>query len=158
MNRKEVASICVLFIYRISSCGYIPKEKQFYLLQVRFSYNTFIETRKERTVLLKSQEHLAQPFRGVDRRIWGSHSGGYEQFSLIRHNASIHGGDMFLRNVSWLSTDYTALYPRRWNSEMRGLLFLEYFCRKSRFPFFKITDAFHIPKDGSTGFISLTLI
>jgi hypothetical protein len=24
------------------------------------------------------------------------------------------GGDMFLRNVSWLSTDYTALYPRWW--------------------------------------------
>jgi hypothetical protein len=23
------------------------------------------------------------------------------------------GGDMFLRNVGWLSTDYTALYPRR---------------------------------------------
>jgi hypothetical protein len=26
------------------------------------------------------------------------------------------GGDMFLRNVSWLSTDYTALYLRRWYS------------------------------------------
>jgi hypothetical protein len=26
------------------------------------------------------------------------------------------GGDMFLRNVSWLSTDYTASYPRRWHS------------------------------------------
>jgi hypothetical protein len=24
-----------------------------------------------------------------------------------------NGGDMFLRNVGWLSTDYTALYPRR---------------------------------------------
>jgi hypothetical protein len=23
------------------------------------------------------------------------------------------GGDMFLRNVGWLSTDYMALYPRR---------------------------------------------
>jgi hypothetical protein len=23
------------------------------------------------------------------------------------------GGNMFLRNVGWLSTDYTALYPRR---------------------------------------------
>jgi hypothetical protein len=23
------------------------------------------------------------------------------------------GGDMFLRNVGWLSTDYTALYPKR---------------------------------------------
>jgi hypothetical protein len=26
------------------------------------------------------------------------------------------GGDMFLQNASWLSTDYTALYPRRLNS------------------------------------------
>jgi hypothetical protein len=26
------------------------------------------------------------------------------------------GGDMFLRNVGWLSTDYTALYPKRYNS------------------------------------------
>jgi hypothetical protein len=26
------------------------------------------------------------------------------------------GGDIFLRNVSWLSMDYMALYPRRWNS------------------------------------------
>jgi hypothetical protein len=26
------------------------------------------------------------------------------------------GGDMFFRNVGWLSTDYTALYPRRWYS------------------------------------------
>jgi hypothetical protein len=26
------------------------------------------------------------------------------------------GGDIFLRNVGWLSTDYIALYPSRWNS------------------------------------------
>jgi hypothetical protein len=26
------------------------------------------------------------------------------------------GGDMFLRNVGWNSTDYTASYPRRWYS------------------------------------------
>jgi hypothetical protein len=25
------------------------------------------------------------------------------------------GGDMFLRNVGWLSADYTTLYPRRQN-------------------------------------------
>jgi hypothetical protein len=25
------------------------------------------------------------------------------------------GGDMFLRNVGWLSTDHVALYPRRQN-------------------------------------------
>jgi hypothetical protein len=29
------------------------------------------------------------------------------------------GGDMFLRNVGWLSMDYTALYPRRYNSSYR---------------------------------------
>jgi hypothetical protein len=27
-----------------------------------------------------------------------------------------NGWDMFLRNVGWLSTDYTASYPRRYNS------------------------------------------
>jgi hypothetical protein len=27
---------------------------------------------------------------------------------------SEYGGDMFFRNVGWLSTDYTALYPRRY--------------------------------------------
>jgi hypothetical protein len=26
------------------------------------------------------------------------------------------GGDMFLRNVGWISTDYTASHPRRWYS------------------------------------------
>jgi hypothetical protein len=26
------------------------------------------------------------------------------------------GGDIFLRNVVWLSTDYTTLYPRRQSS------------------------------------------
>jgi hypothetical protein len=26
------------------------------------------------------------------------------------------GGDIFLRNVGWLLTDYTALFPRRWYS------------------------------------------
>jgi hypothetical protein len=26
------------------------------------------------------------------------------------------GGDIFLRNIDWLSTDYTALYPKRHNS------------------------------------------
>jgi hypothetical protein len=29
--------------------------------------------------------------------------------------AGSHGGDMFLRNFGWLSTDYTGLYPRRQN-------------------------------------------
>jgi hypothetical protein len=26
------------------------------------------------------------------------------------------GGDMFLRNIGWHSTDYTVLYPRSWYS------------------------------------------
>jgi hypothetical protein len=29
------------------------------------------------------------------------------------------GGDMLLRKVGWLSADYTALYPRRYNSSMQ---------------------------------------
>jgi hypothetical protein len=28
------------------------------------------------------------------------------------------GGNMFLRKVGWLSPDYTALYPTRWNSSV----------------------------------------
>jgi hypothetical protein len=28
------------------------------------------------------------------------------------------GGDMLFRNVSWHSTDYTTLYPRRWHSPL----------------------------------------
>jgi hypothetical protein len=33
-----------------------------------------------------------------------------------------HGADMFLRNVGWLSTDYTMLHPRRQNSSYITLL------------------------------------
>jgi hypothetical protein len=33
------------------------------------------------------------------------------------------GGDIFLRNVGWLSTDYMALYPRRQNFKCKMLSF-----------------------------------
>jgi hypothetical protein len=63
-------------------------------------------------------------------RIWGSYSGGYEEYYLLEYNTLLatcfhassllglffntQGGcNMFLRNVGWLSTDYMALYPRR---------------------------------------------
>jgi hypothetical protein len=38
--------------------------------------------------------------------------------SLVFHLLFNHedGGDMFLRNVGWLSKDYTTLYPKRYNS------------------------------------------
>jgi hypothetical protein len=58
--------------------------------------------------------------------MWGSHGCGYEQHYLLGYNTRLvtwyltrllrhwkGGGDMSLRNVSWLSTDYTALYPTR---------------------------------------------
>jgi hypothetical protein len=32
-----------------------------------------------------------------------------------------NGGDMFLRNIGWLSTDYTALYPRRYDHCRKNL-------------------------------------
>jgi hypothetical protein len=32
------------------------------------------------------------------------------------------GGDMFLRNLGWNSTDYKASYPRRWYSSAHGLV------------------------------------
>jgi hypothetical protein len=52
--------------------------------------------------------------------IWGSHSGGYACY--IFHAGFLLGlffepedtGDLFLRNVGWLSTDSTVLYPRRY--------------------------------------------
>jgi hypothetical protein len=34
------------------------------------------------------------------------------------------GGEMFFRNVGWLSTDYTALYPRRQNSSEVSLMWV----------------------------------
>jgi hypothetical protein len=62
-------------------------------------------------------------FRFTVCRIWGSHSGGYEEYYLVGYNAveagvllslfdSEDGGSMFLRNVDWLSTDFMVLYPR----------------------------------------------
>jgi hypothetical protein len=54
------------------------------------------------------------------------HSGGYEEYHLLGSSCLLvcwtyffdpeNGGDMFLRNVGWNSTDYTASYPRRWYS------------------------------------------
>jgi hypothetical protein len=38
------------------------------------------------------------------------------------------GGDMFLRNVGWHSTDYTALYPRRWYSSKYFNFIMHSFC------------------------------
>jgi hypothetical protein len=40
----------------------------------------------------------------------------YAGFLLSLYFDPEDGGDMFLRNVGCLSTDYTALYPRRWCS------------------------------------------
>jgi hypothetical protein len=38
-----------------------------------------------------------------------------------------NGGDMFLRNIGWLSTDYTALYPRRYKSScLKVFVMVEY--------------------------------
>jgi hypothetical protein len=63
-------------------------------------------------------------------RIWGSHTGGYEEYYVVGYNAVYSvatcfqagilldlfhhedEGDMFLRNIGRLSTDYAALYPR----------------------------------------------
>jgi hypothetical protein len=39
-----------------------------------------------------------------------------------------HEGDMFLRNVGWLSTDYTVLYPRTQNSLQRSCHFVDPYC------------------------------
>jgi hypothetical protein len=36
-------------------------------------------------------------------------------FSFGLFFESEYGGDMYLRNVGWLPTDYTPIYPRRYN-------------------------------------------
>jgi hypothetical protein len=41
------------------------------------------------------------------------------QFGLLSDPAD--GDDMFLRNDGWLSTDYTALYPGRYNSAILAI-------------------------------------
>jgi hypothetical protein len=76
---------------------------------------------------------LFQEKQNRECRIWASHSGSYEQFYLPGYNAVYisawhmisrcfllglyfdpeEGGDMFLRNVYWLSTEYTGLYPQK---------------------------------------------
>jgi hypothetical protein len=61
--------------------------------------------------------------------IWGPHSSGYEEFCLMGYETDVSEEHVaiqetcmkqatskaFFRNVVWLSTDYTALYPRRQN-------------------------------------------
>jgi hypothetical protein len=42
--------------------------------------------------------------------------GPLERASLNHSDDSEDGDDMFFRNVGWLSTDCTALCPRRYNS------------------------------------------
>jgi hypothetical protein len=75
----------------------------------------------------------------LERRIWSSHSGDYEEFYLLGYDAVSNqhepdskqsatcfmpvmlelflepedGGDMFLRKADWFSPDYTASYFRR---------------------------------------------
>jgi hypothetical protein len=47
----------------------------------------------------------------------------YASFLLNLFFDPADGGDMFLRNIGWLSTDYTALYPRRYNHRYDNLRF-----------------------------------
>jgi hypothetical protein len=56
-------------------------------------------------------------------RIWGTHSGGCEEFYLLEYNVvySAASQPMFLQNVSWLSTNYMALYPKRQNYSFSSL-------------------------------------
>jgi hypothetical protein len=44
------------------------------------------------------------------------------------------GGGMFLSNVDWLLTDYTALYPRRYGSSL-GFLLRVFLQGNGSFPF-----------------------
>jgi hypothetical protein len=42
--------------------------------------------------------------------------GRRNRFRKLASKQVADGGDKFLRNVGWYSTDYTASYPRRWYS------------------------------------------
>jgi hypothetical protein len=46
----------------------------------------------------------------------------YTGFLLGLFFDSENGGDMFLRNIGWLSAGYMALYPRRWYSSYNYLI------------------------------------
>jgi hypothetical protein len=61
------------------------------------------------------------------------------------------GGDMFLWNISWLSTDYTVLYPRRqYSSNWKMLCPL--------WIFLQAQEIFKIFSDGGTGIRACCLV
>jgi hypothetical protein len=66
----------------------------------------------------KASRSICKNIRHLLRcRIWGSHSSGHEEFLfhagflLGLFFDPVDGGNMFLRNVGWPSTGYTALFP-----------------------------------------------
>jgi hypothetical protein len=52
-----------------------------------------------------SEEHVATIF-GVEE-----YAKQETDLNQVASRGTEEGGDIFLRNVGWLSTDYTALYP-----------------------------------------------
>jgi hypothetical protein len=83
-----------------------------------------------------SEEHIASIFR-VEKISWArnQHESRWQAHVCLAHVLTLvscsayvldpeDGGDMFLRNVGWYSTDYMTLYPRRWYSSALGLTVL----------------------------------
>jgi hypothetical protein len=60
---------------------------------------------------------------------------------------------MFLGNVGWFSADYTALYPRRWNSQSYYFLTERKFVFRG-FPHTLRENAMIIPRLGHNRFLS----
>jgi hypothetical protein len=59
MNRKKVTDIYVLFIYTINNCGYIPKEKQFYLFPSSFILQYFYGNAKRKNSIAEKPRELS---------------------------------------------------------------------------------------------------
>jgi hypothetical protein len=56
-----------------------------------------------------------------DRELWRekNYVFGFRKIVHSQRNSYIYfedGGGIFLKNIDWLSPDYTALYPRKFNS------------------------------------------
>jgi hypothetical protein len=67
--------------------------------------------------------------------IWGYHSGGYEDFYILEFSFYAdfllglffdieNGGDIFFRNINWLSMDDTVIYLRKYKFPTQKIHYL----------------------------------
>jgi hypothetical protein len=135
-SSKAVSTLHLLWLFSEAICkdGVLHRDLSYHYYTEHFcqcSLCLFYTANKCRQKSCSFREYWR-----ILRKIWGSHSSGYEESHLLiltdvseEHSPSCYllhagfllglflyhedGSDVFLRNVGWLSTDYTALYPRR---------------------------------------------